>query len=340
MVKLQTLVQSLSLVSLSVAAVLPTPAARKCENPVKRLEWRQMTTGQKKSYIDAVLCLTTKNAISGIPGALNRFDDHQAVHDKQTPYIHFVGHFLLWHRYFLATYAKALRDECGYTGDQPYWDWSLDGDASNPQSTKPTKSPVFDPVTGFGGNGIRVIPTPEQNRFNLTGTGGGCVQDGPFAAPKFMVNYPGPPSCLRRDFALPILNTWTDPKLIANSLTQPNYEAFDNAIEGQATAKVPNLHGSGHFGVGGVLGQASNASNSPAEPLFYLHHGNIDHLFWMWQQKDLKTRLAQVGGPVIRGQPSGPNITLDFKVDMGKLAGSVELRDLLDTEAGPLCYTY
>ena len=301
---------------------------------------RQMSNPQKKSYIDAVLCLTTKKAKSGIPGTVNRFDDHHAVHDKQTPYIHFVGHFILWHRYFVATYEKALRSECGYTGGQPYWDWSLDGDASNPQSTRPTKSPVFDPITGFGGNGIRVVATPQQNPFNLTSTGGGCVQDGPFVASKFMVNYPGPAECLRRDFIPAFLNTWTDPKLVANLLNQPTYEAFDRALEGQATFAVPNLHGSGHFGVGGVLGQAGNAANSPAEPLFYLHHGNIDHLFWVWQQKDLKTRLRQVGGPVKKNDYGGVNVTLDFRVDIGDLAGSVKLSELLDTEGGVLCYTY
>lgn len=75
---------------------------------------------QKKSYIDAVICLTKKNATSGIANALNRFDDHEAVHSSQTPAIHWVGHFILWHRYFTATYEKALRDDCGYTGGQPY----------------------------------------------------------------------------------------------------------------------------------------------------------------------------------------------------------------------------
>ena len=81
---------------------------------------RQLSEPQKKSYIDAVLCLTKKNAISGVAKALNRFDDHEAVHNIQTPYIHWVGHFILWHRYFVATYEKALRAECGYLGGQPY----------------------------------------------------------------------------------------------------------------------------------------------------------------------------------------------------------------------------
>lgn len=81
---------------------------------------RQLSGPQKKSYIDAVLCLTRKTAKSGIANAVNRFDDHEAVHNNQKPDIHWVGHFVLWHRYFVATYEKALRDECGYTGGQPY----------------------------------------------------------------------------------------------------------------------------------------------------------------------------------------------------------------------------
>lgn len=49
-----------------------------------------MSEPQKKSYIDAVLCLSHTKAKSGIEGAVNRFDDHQAVHMLQKPQIHWV----------------------------------------------------------------------------------------------------------------------------------------------------------------------------------------------------------------------------------------------------------
>ena len=71
---------------------------------------KQLSIPQKRAYIDAVLCLASKPAISGIKGAVNRFDDFQAVHSSQTPDIHWVGHFTLWHRYFVYTYEKALRE--------------------------------------------------------------------------------------------------------------------------------------------------------------------------------------------------------------------------------------
>jgi tyrosinase len=51
---------------------------------------RTLNTTEKQSYIEAVKCLTTKPAISGFTAAINRFDDHQAVHSDQTPNIHWV----------------------------------------------------------------------------------------------------------------------------------------------------------------------------------------------------------------------------------------------------------
>jgi tyrosinase len=71
-----------------------------------------------------------------------------------------------------------------------------------------------------------------------------------------------------------------------------------------------------------------------------MHHGNVDRIFWMWQQKDLETRLNQVGGPVKAYDYSGTNVTLDFTINIGKLAVDATLKDLLNTEGGTLCYTY
>jgi tyrosinase len=239
-----------------------------------------MPIHQKKDYITAVLCLNKKPAISEINGTIDRFSDFIGIHNVQTPYNHFVGHFLLWHRYHIATYEIALREECGYTGGQPYWDWSLDAEPENPTSTRLFGSEVFSPNTGFGGNGAKVDPKPEENPFNLTGgTGRGCFQSGPFVKEKFSVNYPTP-HCLKRDFMPAQLNVWADPKRVQRVLEQPHYTSMAREVEGTPSFDTPNIHGGGHFGVGGVLGQAANAENSPGEPIFYLHHGNIDHIFW------------------------------------------------------------
>ena len=38
--------------------------------------------------------------------------------------IHFTGQFLPWHRAYINDFDAALRVKCGYTGHQPYWDWT------------------------------------------------------------------------------------------------------------------------------------------------------------------------------------------------------------------------
>lgn len=71
-----------------------------------------------------------------------------------------------------------------------------------------------------------------------------------------------------------------------------------------------------------------------------MHHANLDHILWQWQQKDKPTRYHQVGGPILPFDYSGKNVTLDFKVNIGRLAGSRTLEELLNTEGDALCYTY
>jgi tyrosinase len=77
-----------------------------------------------------------------------------------------------------------------------------------------------------------------------------------------------------------------------------------------------------------------------ADPLFYLHHGNLDRIFTLWQSKNLAVRLNQVGGPIVPFDYGGQNVTLDFKIDIGKLAPSVTLKQVLNTQGGTLCYKY
>ena len=79
---------------------------------------------------------------------------------------------------------------------------------------------------------------------------------------------------------------------------------------------------------------------STAEPLFYLHHAQVDHVYWQWQQQDLATRLHEVGGQTTPRDTTGPNVTADFEVNMGAIAPSIPISDLLDTEGDVLCYTY
>ena len=74
-----------------------------------------------------------------------------------------------------------LKHKCGYTGTQPYWDWSLDTEDF-------FNSKIFDPspTSGFGGNG------DPNNDYEITS--GGFSTD-------FVRAYPAPHN-LRRNFTL------------------------------------------------------------------------------------------------------------------------------------------
>jgi tyrosinase len=140
-----------------------------------------MSTTERKAYISAVQCMfssPSKSDPARVPGARTRYDDFVGQHINQTLFIHGTGNFLSWHRYYIYAYEKALRDECGYTGYQPYWNWfSYQDDL--------TKSPVFDGSdTSMSGDGHFVQHNGSVagagSIFLPSGEGGGCIKDGPF----------------------------------------------------------------------------------------------------------------------------------------------------------------
>lgn len=173
--------------------------------------------------------------------------------------VHFVGHFLPWHRLFVATYESMLRNECGYSGAQPYWDWTLDSDPSD--LSKFSSSPVFDATTGFGGNGDWVANDPTSFFPPVPGrTGGGCVNDGPWAGKKDVVHMgPGNSTvlnnqCLKRDLAPEFAARWLNWDQTSLTLGMGSYEEFTGSVEGKTSFEESGVHGGGHYGVGGTFG--------------------------------------------------------------------------------------
>jgi tyrosinase len=55
------------------------------------------------------------------------------------------------------------------------------------------------------------------------------------------------------------------------AMSKTTYDEFSPIING--------IHGSVHIWVGGTM---SDASVSPADPVFWLHHANLDRLWWDW----------------------------------------------------------
>lgn len=58
---------------------------------------------------------------------------------------------------------------------------------------------------------------------------------------------------------------------VPSAMAKTSYDTFTSPING--------IHGSVHIWVGGTM---SDASISPADPVFWLHHANLDRLWWVW----------------------------------------------------------
>ncbi|KAF5337772.1 hypothetical protein D9758_016621 [Tetrapyrgos nigripes] len=326
---------------LVILSIVALACSRHCTQPRQRQEWRTLNDGQKRAYLDAVVCLQSLKSNGYYDGAKSRFDDFQVTHQALTDEIHHVGQFLAWHRYFLNIWEDTLRSECGWHGSLPYWNWSIDIDAG-----KFDQSPIFDPHTGFGGNGAdEAYPTAGffNNLTSLPGwelsaqTGGGCVTDGPFA--NYTLNI-GPGTlkrkhCLTRAFNPSTFGGITGQN-VKDTLAQYPFETFRIKLEGFPHIAGFETHTGGHLGVGGEMG---NVYSSPGDALFYAHHAMLDSIWAKWQSVNSTDRMYQISGPS-SVNVNASQVTLDFVLPMTGLGDNVPVRNVMDIKGGFLCYTY
>ncbi|KIJ40932.1 hypothetical protein M422DRAFT_780581 [Sphaerobolus stellatus SS14] len=255
----------------------------------------------EEPHCEEGMCILTKHPLTNkteVPAVGSRYDDFVATHNIQTDDIHFVRHFFPWHRWYVSTYEKALRNECDYKGAQPYWDWTLDVRPNG----KWVDSPVFDPVYGFECNGPWVETDPAYG-YDVPGrTGGGCVQDGPLVNMTVRLGafniLSGNPRCLARDLSPYFAGRYLGANLTKSVMSGGNFASFARAIEAYPDFEASSIHGDGHYGVGGLYGAMGDLYNNPSDPLFFLHHGNLDRVWWSWQAKNLNTRLYDIDGPI------------------------------------------
>ncbi|KAI6351063.1 hypothetical protein MCOR25_010172 [Pyricularia grisea] len=328
------------------------------KNAAVRRDWAKLSKKDRKEYIRAVQCLRSapaKGDPSFAPGAKTRFDDFVAVHINNTMTIHGTGNFLTWHRYITWAYETALREECGYKGTQPYWNWFHSADDM-------TKSPVFDGSdTSLGGNG----EFKEHNGtvggggaiFIPSGEGGGCVTTGPFA--NFSANIgpvrpgmdglePSPtgalgsnPRCLSRDLSNIVSRTYFTHDNLHNltvGLASSSIELMQTEFQGRFGDGFLGMHGSGHFGVGG---EASDLYSSINDPSFYLHHSMVDFVYWIWQALHPEQANDVAGTITINNSPPSRDTRKDDLLRMGVTTQDRPISELLDTLGGtPGCYIF
>ncbi|KAM0190625.1 hypothetical protein ACHAPA_009838 [Fusarium lateritium] len=331
---------------------------KKCTiaNAAVRRDWKTLSKKEKKSYINAVLCLRKKPSKADptfAPGARTRYDDFVAVHINQTLSIHGTGNFFTWHRYFTWAFEQALRDECGYKGTQPYWNWFDTGDFAT--------NPVFDGSdTSMSGDGSYVKHNGSvSGRGNIllpSGRGGGCIKTGPFAGAIANLGPPSPgmdgmkatttpleynPRCLLRDLSHYAIDRWmTLPNLYNVTLgdASGSIKGMQDEFQGRFADEFLGLHAAGHFVMGG---DSSDLFSSPNDPVFFLHHSMVDRIYWIWQALHPKQAKDIAGTITILNTPPSRDAVKSDPLNMGVNAQQITIGDAIDTLSGsPFCYIY
>ena len=128
---------------------------------------------------------------------------------------------------------------------------------------------------------------------------------------------------------------------IANPLREPDYQSFDfgtgfggpqtNFMHGGSLIGSVELgpHGSMHMAIGGWMQQFSTAA---LDPIFWLHHANIDRLWQVWLDRD-----ANHANPAVSRWLTG--VQFDFR-DADAKAVKMSSKQVINSKAAPLSYSY
>ncbi|EDU47723.1 conserved hypothetical protein [Pyrenophora tritici-repentis Pt-1C-BFP] len=283
---------------------------------------------------------------------------------NMTTPIHSTANFLHWHRYYIWAYESALRTECAYTGYQPYWDWSRYPDLLN-------NSPIYSgDEYSMGGNGEAVGPhanlTLGPGQSLPAGPGGGCVTTGPFAnltihlgpvfptvdtkfnipANPLATGYGDNPRCLRRDVSNFLTTNYLQPQHLVEHITSnANISTFQDTLQVNPSNSFAALHVAGHYSVWGDPG--GDVFVSPGEPVFWLHHAQVDRHWWMWamwREGEVKERTGMYEGGTnwfdLNSRRGTPEDEQELSVVAPAGKDFMKSRDLFSTTAGPFCYLY
>lgn len=172
------------------------------------------------------------------------------------PYCHHGDlNFITWHRPYVLDLELKLRAQIATIADQaaadewrlPYWDWAAEGVVGLPEAF--------------------TAETYEDH---------GTTKPNPLLSRPYRLSYPV------TGIAQPHDRTWRDPGALEDlqelrsqvqaALQEPNFNYFSSAIE--------QPHNGLHLWVGGFM----ITFRSSFDPIFWVHHCNIDRHFWLWQQ--------------------------------------------------------
>lgn len=154
-------------------------------------------------------------------------------------------YFLPWHRAYLLSYERMIRSVTGNSSfAMPYWDWAAN--RTVPQAFKDAN---------FGGQPNPLYVAARSNNYSIPDA---------FTGPTVMTNIFGQTNFELFASSRPVGQNNTNASWIKASGTQGTLEA--------------NPHNNIHVNLGGFMPNG----NSPMDPIFLMHHGNIDRTWWSW----------------------------------------------------------
>lgn len=261
-----------------------------------------LTATERENFVRACVLLKADIINPAAPASqqYSKWDEYVAIHQEiqdafapGSTSVNF-GHggngaysFLSWHRFFLFRFELDLQAKVAGVM-LPYWDWTDPASIMTDTFLGPNGTVSNEVRRGYfaadaPGTGTNPTPVPPWWPAGLTG----------FRLHTAFGSMAGP---LKRGIGpVSALPSATD---LNQSLGKTTYPAFQNALEGGvglSSFPFQQMHNGLHGWWGGP-GQMSFPSVSPFDPIFYLHHCNIDRLWAMWQADGHTTEYPSTGG--------------------------------------------
>jgi hypothetical protein len=205
--------------------------------------------------------------------------------------------FLPWHRMYLYFFERIMRAAVGDDFALPYWDWTDSSQATLPAPFRDPSSPLFD---------ARRIDGVNSGAYALDWSGyepwGGVLQ--------YSINLPA----FVPDFGSQAVS-------VPGSYTQ--HGAFE-----------VGPHDSVHAWTGGGgTPDMGDPFYAALDPIFWLHHANIDRLWVKWRGQDPSPPHVEPSSALWSNQPFG-------FYDENRNAVSLTPAQVLNTQGDPLNYVY
>ena len=277
---------------------------------------------------------------------MNAFVSMKTPFQEHIRMAHMGPQFLAWHRYLLLRLEADMAEVIGDPGFAlPYWDWTDCYEDGDPDTCGLIFEPDYLGSTGSCDQDNRSIEgylTDQGFRVNIQSNTESvfspesivCAQRPVRRAVGCSEYVDGPPD--NTDIA-GIFDRVVYDDAPYNSCDTEEDVSFRQYLEGFSNDEVrgicvvsgcSGMHGQGHEWISGDM---ASGSPSPNDPMFFLHHGQVDRLWAAWQEANLATGGKQM---VNYGNPGFPE---DF---LGSLFvfNEVDASELFDYKA--LGYEY